>query len=239
MKKLSSSFSHMVLVLTIITLVAAALLAYINSLTAGTISGIEAANTEKGIFDVLAISDPAGVEVATTTADAITIHSVTRDGAPVGAAVESSASGFGGDVTVLVGFAGDTISGYKVMKHSETPGLGARADAWFRVAAGGEAKSVSAFSKIFLGNPDPAGDHNIIGKNPAKTNLTVSKDGGDIDAITASTITSRAFLKAVSNAYAAYCGQQVDTATGASAQCPADSVAVCTGEGEPATTVEP
>jgi electron transport complex protein RnfG len=44
----------------------------------------------------------------------------------------------------------------------------------------------------------------VIGKNPAKDNLSVSKDGGDIDAITAATISSRAFLEAIRLAYAAY-----------------------------------
>lgn len=48
--------------------------------------------------------------------------------------------------------------------------------------------------------------------------LVVSKDGGDVDAITASTITTRAFLKAVNQAYAAYSAQDVDAASGASKQ---------------------
>jgi electron transport complex protein RnfG len=48
---------------------------------------------------------------------------------------------------------------------------------------------------------------NILGKNPAKDNLTVSKDGGDVDAITASTITSRAFLETVERAYQAIAQQ--------------------------------
>ena len=47
---------------------------------------------------------------------------------------------------------------------------------------------------------------------------TVSKDGGQVDAITASTITSRAFLLAVNNAYAAYSGQNTDANSGASQQ---------------------
>ena len=51
-----------------------------------------------------------------------------------------------------------------------------------------------------------------------KAPLTVSKDGGEIDAITASTITSRAFLLAVNNAYAAYKNQHVDGASGATQQ---------------------
>ena len=48
------------------------------------------------------------------------------------------------------------------------------------------------------------GKGSIIGKNPSTDNLTVSKDGGSVNAITASTITSRAFLLAVNNAYNAY-----------------------------------
>lgn len=52
--------------------------------------------------------------------------------------------------------------------------------------------------------------------NPGEASLTVSKDGGKVDAITASTITSRAFLNAVNVAYAAYAGQNTaDGATGA------------------------
>ena len=58
------------------------------------------------------------------------------------------------------------------------------------------------------------GDGAIIGKKAVKP-LAVSKDGGEVDAITASTITSRAFLKAVNQAYAAYMQQSADAHTGA------------------------
>ena len=85
-----------------------------------------------------------------------------------------------------MGFAEDgTISGYSVLEHAETPGLGAKAGDWFQKGGKGD----------------------IIGKNPGEKELTVSKDGGDVDAITASTITSRAFLLAVNNAYKAYKGK--------------------------------
>jgi electron transport complex protein RnfG len=47
-------------------------------------------------------------------------------------------------------------------------------------------------------------NQNIIGKSPATTRFSVTKDGGDIDAITASTITSRAFLDALTRAYSTY-----------------------------------
>ena len=86
--------------------------------------------------------------------------------------------GFGGALTVMVGLAPDgKILGYKVLESSETPGLGAKADFWFQKGQKGD----------------------IIGKTAGS--LTVSKDGGDVDAITASTITSRAFLRCINQAY--------------------------------------
>ena len=87
------------------------------------------------------------------------------------------------------------ILGYTILQHAETPGLGAKADKWFQ----------------------KDGKGSVIGKNPGTDNLTVKKDGGDIDAITASTITSRAFLLAVNQAYQAYKSLPVDASTGATA----------------------
>jgi len=109
--------------------------------------------------------------------------------------VESTTGGFGGDLKVLVGFDPDgKILGYTLLEHAETPGLGAKADKWFQKGEKGD----------------------IIGKDP-KEPLTVSKDGGQVDAITASTITSRAFLLAVNNAYNAYkTTPATDAQTGAS-----------------------
>lgn len=101
-------------------------------------------------------------------------------GNSLGNAIQTSENGFGGNLKVLVGFDKEgTILGYTILEHAETPGLGAKAGLWFQ----------------------KDGKGNIIGKNPGKCNFTVSKDGGDVDAITASTITSRAFLLAIKNAY--------------------------------------
>ena len=94
----------------------------------------------------------------------------------------------------LTYIAGD-ILGYTLLEHAETPGLGAKADKWFQKGEKGD----------------------IIGKNPQEP-LTVSKDGGQVDAITASTITSRAFLLAVNNAYTAYKATPTDCETGATKQ---------------------
>ena len=103
--------------------------------------------------------------------------------------------GFGGALTVMVGLAQDgTVLGYKVLESSETPGLGAKADFWFQEGQKG----------------------NIIGKTAGK--LEVSKDGGDVDAITASTITSRAFLRCINAAYEKLSESNADGQSGASQQ---------------------
>ena len=96
----------------------------------------------------------------------------------------SSADGFAGKIAVVYGFEADgTVKDYSVLQHSETPGLGSKMQEWFR---------------------DPQGKRSIIGRNPGTERLTVSKDGGDVDAITAATISSRAFLKTLDSAFKAY-----------------------------------
>ena len=220
MKRLTSSLKNMVLSLTLIALVAAALLALINSVTEKPIQNIKEKNQSDGIKSVLGIAADEEVTVKETTQDDYLLFSVTRaDGSYAGTAVRSTdKAGFGGDIVVLVGFADNgQILGYQVMEHAETPGLGARAGDWFRTATATTEKKIGGVSKAIFGNPDPAGNHNIVGMDPAKDKLTVSKDGGDVDAITASTITSRAFLRAVQNAYNVFKGQQADAATSATA----------------------
>ena len=103
--------------------------------------------------------------------------------------------GFGGALTVMVGLTQDgTILGYKVLESSETPGLGAKAQDWFQKGQKGD----------------------VIGKQAG--NLTVSKDGGKVDAITASTITSRAFLRCINEAYKTLSESSADGQSGASKQ---------------------
>ena len=116
-----------------------------------------------------------------------------------GYAVETVVDGFGGQFRVMVGFDEDgNILGYEILEHQETPGLGSHMTHWFK-------------------NADKPGQ-NIIGRQGGS--LTVSKDGGDVDAITAATISSRAFLKAVNQAYADQFG--VEAHTGASQLQPAE-----------------
>lgn len=116
------------------------------------------------------------------------------NGNPCGAAVETwTMDGFSGEITVMVGFnANGEISGFKVLQSAETPGLGAKADEWFRSEVVNDEPSTGATAK---------NKRSIIG---TKGELKVSKDGGQIDGITAATITSRAFLDAVNRARRAY-----------------------------------
>ena len=200
MKKLESSLKNMVLVLTGVTVIAGALLGYVNELTKGPIAEANA----KALSDAIALvvpgfdNNPADApESFELNGATYKIYKATKGGEFIGAAVESSANGFGGALNVLVGFDKEgNIIDYSLLSHAETPGLGSKAADWFKKGQKGD----------------------ITGKNPGKGALTVKNDGGDVDAITASTITSRAFLNAVNNAYAAYSGQNVDGASGATPQ---------------------
>lgn len=165
-------------------------LAYVNHLTEAPIKEKAEQTLAQGIKDVMGTTNLKVTDNQTVTQTfggkeaTFVIHkTVDNSGKPLGAAVESTTGGFGGDLKVLVGF--DTegkILGYTILQTSETPGLGAKAGQWFQ----------------------KDGKGNIIGMSPKQGELTVKKDGGQVDAITASTITSRAFLKAVNQAYSVY-----------------------------------
>lgn len=191
----------MVLVLVGVAVVIGAVLAWVNNITEQPIAEKAQQTLAAGIKEVMnstdiKVEDPDTVKMEIQGKESIfTIHNVyTTDGAYLGSAVESTTMGFGGDLKVLVGFnAEGTILGYTILQASETPGLGAKADKWFQ----------------------KDGKGNIIGKSLANGDLKVNKDGGDVDAITASTITSRAFLKAVNQAYSAYQDNHAANAKGA------------------------
>ena len=174
---MKSSLVNMVLSLGIITVVAAAALAGVYTATKEPIAQAKAEKQKSAIGQVLPEihfnNNPAD-EAAEVTVDGetVTVFPARQDGELVGMAVEShDANGFSGLITVMYGFdPSGNITGFAVMQHAETPGLGSKMDEWFS---------------------NPA--HTVIGLNANSANLTVSKDGGDVDAITAATISSRAF----------------------------------------------
>ena len=194
MKKLKSNLVNMTVVLTVISVIAGGVLAYVNQGTQGPIAAINEQKLQDGIKQVI---------LGTTDGELNVEQPDTLDGGYVlyktdkGTAVMAIENGFAGPISVLVGFDEQgAVKGYTILATSETPGLGVKADTWFQ----------------------KDGKGSIIGRNPGEKELVVSKDGGDVDAITASTITSRAFLKAVNNAYQVYKnnGQWTDTNSGAS-----------------------
>ena len=204
MKKLESSLLNMLLVLTGVAVVMGGVLAFVNHLTEGPIAQQKEKALADGIKAVMCVND---LKVAKTDEVkqndtkgkemVFTVYQIQdAQGKELGAAVESTTMGFGGNLKVLVGFDPEgKILGYTLLEQTETPGLGAKADKWFQKGEKGD----------------------IIGKDPS-TPLTVSKDGGQVDAITASTITIRAFLLAVNNAYNAYKTTPADAETGATEQ---------------------
>ncbi|MCI6861035.1 MAG: RnfABCDGE type electron transport complex subunit G [Prevotella sp.] len=192
MEKLKSNLPNMVGILTTVAVLCGGILAYVNDLTDAPRKEAAQNALNAGIEQVMGgkckVEKPDTIK-RTVDGKKLTYIAYKTD---KGTAIQSTdPNGFGGNLTVLVGFnnAGD-ILGYTILETAETPGLGAKADKWFQSVENG-------------GNSEKS---SIIGKNPAKNQLRVTKDndGGEIDAITASTITSRAFLRAVQEAYNTY-----------------------------------
>jgi len=182
-----SSFKNMVTALGLIALIASAALGGAYVLTAEPIKKVETAKMNAAIAEVVpAFDNSPSQEIlkhAAGVGDTLSIYPAKKDGALVGAAVLTSTNkGFGGKITLMIGFLPDgTIYNTAVISHTETPGLGDKIS-----------KSKGSFAFQF------------DGKNPDTFKLSVKKDGGDVDAITASTISSRAFCDAVERAYAAF-----------------------------------
>lgn len=169
----------MVLVLAGICLVCSALLGTVYAVTKAPIEASELAKVNAAISAVTPAFDNIPSEEVRTVDDGAQIYTSRMGDQIVGYAIKVSTSGFGGPLTIMVGFTPDgTVYNTSVISHSETPGLGAK-----------------------LVDENCAPRVQVKGKNPATNKISVSKDGGEIDAITASTITSRAFLKGVNAAY--------------------------------------
>ena len=167
-----SSFKNMTVCLFAICIVCSSLLAGVYALTKAPIDAAAKAKNEAAIMEVL----PAGAvtieEERTVDFDGASYTynlAYDQQGNTVGCAVNVSPVGFGGPIVIKVGFdANGVICNTKVLSQAETPGLGAKC-------------------------VEPAFSEQFKGWNPSARKLAVKKDGGDVDAITASTITSRAY----------------------------------------------
>lgn len=207
---------NMFLSLTVICLVVGAILGWVYSVTEEPIAKANADKQTAAIKAVTPAFDAVGDAIETKSTNGLdaTMFPVYKDGAQVGAAVQViTAKGFGGEITLMFGFDNEgNITGYNCLKTAETPGLGSKIPVWF--VEGGKG--------------------NVIGKNPSRNNLTVSKDGGEVDAITAATISSRAFCDAIAQAYGVFTGTDAKTAatpTAAAAAAEAAPEGCACGEG--------
>ena len=167
-----SSFRNMSLCLLIICLVCSGLLAGVYALTKEPIDAAAKAKNEAAIMEVLPDAAVSVEEERTVEFEGASYtYNLAYDeqGNTVGCAINVAPVGFGGPVSIKVGFdANGVIWNTKVLSQAETPGLGAKC-------------------------VEPAFSDQFKGFNPAEKKLAVKKDGGDVDAITASTITSRAY----------------------------------------------
>lgn len=200
---MESSLKNMVLVLFTITLLSSAAVGGVYMLTEEPIAQAKVAAVNNALKQVLPEYEATASQDIEVNALPVKVHTATVADKAVGYAVEStSKNGFGGAVRLMVGFdAEGTILNINVLEQKETPGLGTK------MTDEGNALLAS-----------------LKGKDAAQVKMTVKKDGGDIDALTAATISSRAYAEAVAIAYEAYkvaSGKQAtagDVATGATKQ---------------------
>lgn len=188
MAKRESTFINMVATLFAVTFIAAAALGFVHDLTKDAIELAKMKAQSEAIEKVLPVFEELGesFKVATETGDSLEIFPAYSGGELVGVAIKTYTNkGFSGFISVMAGIDNSgNLFGFEVLEHAETPGLGSKMGVWFS-------------------DPEKP-NQNVIGKNPRSHKLEVTKDGGEIDAITASTITSRAFLDALNRAFQAY-----------------------------------
>ena len=173
----------MTICLLAICLVCSSLLAGVYALTKEPIDAAARAKNEAAIMEVL--PETAAVIEEERTVDfegASYAYNLAYDqqGNTVGCAINVAPVGFGGPIAIKVGFdVNGVIWNTKVLSQAETPGLGAKC-------------------------VEPSFSDQFRNFNPAEKTLAVKKDGGDVDAITASTITSRAYADGLALAVKVY-----------------------------------
>ena len=185
---MKSTLFNMVTVLFCITLVASAGVGAVNMITAEPIAASKQKAVEDAILAVLPAFEQSTAEEMTIDEMPITVHKAVNGNDLVGYAVETmTKSGFNGVIRLMVGFSPEgQVLNVNVLEQAETPGLGTK--------------------MCDEGNPLIS---SIKGKNLESMKLVdgrlaVRKDGGDVDALTAATISSRAYVDAVNRAYMAY-----------------------------------
>lgn len=182
MAKTESTFKNMVLSLTLISLGAAACLGFVYELTKEPIEFSILNKKMAAIREVVPEFDnnpnDEMFRLATGEGDSLDIYPARKNNEIVGYAVNTySNNGFSGFINLMAGFRSDgTVFNISVLEQKETPGLGTKMT-------------------------EPQFKNQFVDKNPGNFILKVKKDGGEVDAITAATISSRAFCDALQRAY--------------------------------------
>jgi len=190
MEKKESTFLNMVLTLFLVTLAASTALGFIYQLTKGPINEAKALKKTNAIREVVpGFDNRPGDELMKleTGGDTLYFYIARQNDEIRGIAVETFTNqGFSGKFRIMVGFTPDgNIYDITVLEHQETPGLGDKIE---------KKKSLNKTTGLSWSSQ-------FREKYPGEFTLAVRQDGGDVDAITASTITSRAFCDAVQRAY--------------------------------------
>lgn len=195
MATIKSSFINLLLTLTIVTLVAALSLGYVYQWTKEPIAQAQMAKQLKAIESVVQGYDNNPVlekyKVATPDGkDSLEFFPAKKGAELIGIAIKTKSSkGYSGEISIMVGFnMRGEIQNIFVIEHKETPGLGSK-------------MTTLGFVNQFLG------------KNPEYMKLKVKKDGGDVDAITGATISSRAYSQAIQLAFDTF-KSSIDHGTG-------------------------
>ena len=180
---MKSTLFNMVAVLFTITLIASAGVGAVNMITAEPIAQAKALATKEAIAKVVPQAESNEVSEQTIDDMLIKVYTAKTGDEVVGYAVESmTKNGFGGVIRMMVGFLPDgTINNVSVLEQAETPGLGT--------------KMCDEGNKLLS---------SIQAKNANDIKFTVKKDGGELDALTAATISSRAYYDAVARAHQAF-----------------------------------
>jgi len=163
--------------------VACVMLAFVYAGTSKIIAGRVAADQQAALNEIFPDADSFDpVQNVTSPDPSVSIESAylaKRNGAAVGMALKVSRAGYSGPIVLIAGVSVDKrITGVKIMEHSDTPGLGANA----------------ASPSYFV---DRSKGITFYGQFAGKSVADPFAVKGDVVAVTASTITSRAVAAAV------------------------------------------
>lgn len=182
MKPVKSNLFNMIMAMAVVSICSAASIGYVYQKTKEPIEKSKTMKISSAVTEMLGNFDnkPFDERINLSKSD-LELYPAKENGVTTSVAIKSySNNGFGGKIELIIGLLMDgTVTGYKVIQQNETPGLGTKI-------------TESKFSKQF------------VGLNTHNNSFELSKNGGEIDALTGATISSNAVVEAVKKAVAAF-----------------------------------